>query len=125
MDHTVVEDAVLDTRKQDQNMDRFVDYLIVNTFLGYLQFFVAEVGDQSIQDCGSQCVNKSSQSRGKLQPRRSRKSASSQSHEPQQAEFQFMLTPGIIPQHISGPDAALPRSDLLPNISFDKMVEDL
>ncbi|KAL2533642.1 Uncharacterized protein Adt_06993 [Abeliophyllum distichum] len=37
----------------------------------------------------------------KLQPRRSTKSASSQSHEPQQAEFQFMASPGIIPQHIS------------------------
>ncbi|KAL2520793.1 hypothetical protein Fot_24716 [Forsythia ovata] len=66
-------------------------------------------------------------SRGaKLQPRRSTKSASSQSHEPQQTEFEFMPTDlGIIPQHISGPDAALTGNDLQPHFSFENMVDDL
>ncbi|KAL2521273.1 Uncharacterized protein Fot_25196 [Forsythia ovata] len=45
--------------------------------------------------------------------------------EPQQAEFQFMPTPGIISQHISGPHAALPWNHLQPNLSLDSMVDDL
>ncbi|KAL2488653.1 Uncharacterized protein Fot_41945 [Forsythia ovata] len=61
----------------------------------------------------------------KLQPRRSTKSASSQSHVPQQTEFEFMPTPGIIPQQLSGPDAALTGNDLQPHFSFQNMVDDL
>ncbi|KAL2500484.1 Histone H4 [Forsythia ovata] len=54
--------------------------------------------------------------------------ASSQSHEPisgPAAEFQFMPTPGIIPQHTSGPAAAFPGNDMQPNFSFENMVDDL
>ncbi|KAL2520314.1 Uncharacterized protein Fot_24237 [Forsythia ovata] len=77
-----------------------------------MEFFAQEM-DQSIQDCGSQIVTKISQPRAKLQSRRSKKSASSQSHEPQQSEFQFMPTLGIIEQHNIGPDAVVPVNDLM------------
>ncbi|KAL2533455.1 Uncharacterized protein Adt_06806 [Abeliophyllum distichum] len=84
------------------------------------ELFVAEQGDHSIQDCGSQS--------GKLQPRRATKSASSQTHEPLSgpaAEFQFMPTPSVIPQHMSGPAADIPGNDLQQNLSFENMVDDL
>ncbi|KAL2456663.1 hypothetical protein Fot_39605 [Forsythia ovata] len=61
----------------------------------------------------------------KHQTLKSTKSASSQSHELQQAELYFIPTPGIIPQHISRLDAALPRNDLQLNFSFYNMVDDL
>ncbi|KAL2463862.1 Serine/threonine-protein kinase PBS1 [Forsythia ovata] len=64
----------------------------------------------------------------KLQPRRATNLASSQSHEPLSgpaAEFQFMPTPGIIPQHTSGPATAFPGNDIQPNFSFENMVDDL
>ncbi|KAL2521774.1 hypothetical protein Fot_25697 [Forsythia ovata] len=71
-----------------------------------------------MQDCGTQ-------SRAKLHPRRATQSASSQPPDPQQAEFQFMPTPGIISQHISGPHAALPQNHLQANLSLGSMVDDL
>ncbi|KAL2487816.1 Uncharacterized protein Fot_41108 [Forsythia ovata] len=61
----------------------------------------------------------------KLQPRRSNQSAGSQSHAHEQAEFQFMPTPCIVPQHNIGPDAALTGNDLQTTLSFDNIVEDL
>ncbi|KAL2522709.1 CASP-like protein, partial [Forsythia ovata] len=66
--------------------------------------------------------------KAKLQPRRATNLALSQSHEPLSgpaAEFQFMPTPGIIPQHTSGPAAAFSTNDMQPNFSFENMVDDL
>ncbi|KAL2559381.1 Uncharacterized protein Fot_04120 [Forsythia ovata] len=83
---------------------------------------------QSIQDCGSQTVTKTSQSRSKLQPRRSQKSASSQPNEPLLSEMRFMPTPGIIehrPDAVQGPDVAVHGLDFQPNFSFENMVDDL
>ncbi|KAL2552022.1 molybdate transporter 1-like [Forsythia ovata] len=85
--------------------------------LGVLLLFVG------IELC-SRDINSKEES-AKLQPRRSTKSASSQSHVPQQTEFEFMPTPGIIPQQLSGPDAALTGNDLQPHFSFQNMVDDL
>ncbi|KAL2489851.1 hypothetical protein Fot_43143 [Forsythia ovata] len=55
-----------------------------------------------------QLENDGNANEAKLQPRRSKKLASNQFHEPQQSEFQFMPTPGIIEQHNKGLDTAVP-----------------
>ncbi|KAL2548176.1 hypothetical protein Fot_09724 [Forsythia ovata] len=83
--------------------------------------------DQSIQDCGSQTVTKTSQSRAKLQPRRCQKSASSKPNDPQFSEMRFMPTSSIIGPDVAahGPDVAVHGPDLQPNVSFDNMVDDL
>ncbi|KAL2539119.1 Uncharacterized protein Adt_00097 [Abeliophyllum distichum] len=90
------------------------------------EFFGQEM-DQSVQDCGSQNITKTSQSRAKLQPRRCQKSGSSQPNEPQVSDMRFMPTPGIIGPAgaVHGPDVAVHGPDLQPNVSFDNMVEDL
>ncbi|KAL2500994.1 Uncharacterized protein Fot_34842 [Forsythia ovata] len=67
-------------------------------------------------------LSKVGQPTAKLHPQRSTQSASSQLPEPQ---FEFMPTPGIISQDISGPQTALPRNHLQPNLSLDSMVDDL
>ncbi|KAL2508998.1 Uncharacterized protein Fot_32645 [Forsythia ovata] len=76
-------------------------------------FFAQEMA-QSIQDCGSQTVTKTSQSRP---------------NEPQLSEMRFMPIPGIIehgPDTVAhGPDVAMHGLDLQPNFSFENMVDDL
>ncbi|KAL2550175.1 hypothetical protein Fot_11705 [Forsythia ovata] len=68
----------------------------------------------------------SNQKSAKLQPRRSQKSASTDSHEPPQSEFQFMPTPYIIHQSNSGSASDVPGNDLqTKSLSFDNMVDDL
>ncbi|KAL2551797.1 hypothetical protein Fot_05428 [Forsythia ovata] len=82
--------------------------------------------DQSIADIGSQNVTKILQSKGKLQSRRSQKSAPTDSHEPPQYEFQFMHTLGIIHQNNIEPALDVPTNDLqMKSFYFDNMVDDL